>query len=583
MPRPAVVLFALASVAFPAAPVLAQAGAPAEELTQAEAQRIASYASYWDLVHVAETAPPEERARRDEAIRGARAMWQGRGPALARHFLASPPGSASNSAFFFLFRAAGDVSTATLLIEALPDPPQPSGGGLARDPGEIAVAVESMLRDDAIRAAPAVTASLQQALGVVRPRPGGGPTAALLIELLGRSGTAAALETLKGLARDPDPVVRAEALKALGRTGDPAAAPTLVEKLQADPDAAARANAAAAVPGAAVTSASATLRSALDRETSPEVVDAIVRSLEAIGALPAEPAACLAMANRVWDPDIARPLYTCWAATAIPTDLVTQATAAQWTVRALALETLARGPAPTPDVRERLLASAAEVLSNAISGVPAADSVSEGTAARAREAIWELSGRDMGVALATAGRVTPVSGRNPAVGQYGISLHLAARDAQEYARQRRPWQWIAAAAAAALTALLLLVRPLRPFAVSILLAIGLWTAWFSFQTDVRALPPLRLAFLTPSFIGLLVGGVVAGLATLFRTSRWVALLVLPITAAALAFTVSAVTRVQGWFPVGAAGWDLLADAIASALFAAPAALAASVIFLRRFR
>lgn len=581
MPRTAVVLVALASVLWSAAPAPAQGVATAQDLTQAEAQRIASYASYWDLVHVDDTAPPEERARRDEAIRGARAMWQGRGPALARHFLVKPPQSASNSAFFFLFRAVGDVPTATLLIEALPDPPQPAGGGLPRDPGEIAVAVESMLKDDALRAAPAVTASLQRALGQVRSRPGGRMTTGVLIELLGRAGTPAAIETLTGLAQDPDPAVRAEALKALGRTGDPAAASTLAQKLEADPDAAARANAAAAIPGTAATSASATLRAALDRETSPEVIDAIVRSLAAIDALPADPAACLAMANRVWDPDIAVPLYRCWAATATRDALVTQATGAPWTVRGLALETLARGPAPAPEVRERLLASAAEVLSNDISGVAAPDSVSEATAARARDAIWELSGRDMGVALGAADRVTPVSGRNPAVGQYGISLHLAARDAEAYARQRRPWQWIAAAAAAALTALLLLVRPLRPFAVSILLAIGLWTAWFSFQTDVRALPPLRLAFLTPSFIGVLVGGVVAGLATLFRTSRWIALLVLPITASALAFTASAVTRVQGWFPVGAAGWDLLADAITSALFAAPAALAASLLFLRR--
>src|SRR5437879_6078707 len=110
--------------------------AHAQELSAEEAQRAAPYYQYW------------QRVDSQGALRQAQMDFAGRGTALAQHFLHHVQASPGNTAFFFLFRAVGDVGTARLLIQALLDPPIPQGAPLGRDPGELSIAIEAVLGNE---------------------------------------------------------------------------------------------------------------------------------------------------------------------------------------------------------------------------------------------------------------------------------------------------------------------------------------------------------------------------------------------------------------------------------------------------
>lgn len=599
--------------------VLLPAPGRAQEMTVDEAQRAAPYYRYWELADATPPAPAEVQTRLRAAIREAEREFGGRGPALAQYFLRHMQASPGNTAFFFLFRAVGDVETARVLIKGLLDPPPIEGQGYGRDAGEIGVGLEALLKNDAVSVDPAVVAAMQDTLARARQRPEGGRVATTIVSLLGACRTPEATRLLESLASDADASIRFAAVSALGNRPSPSAGLTLQRSLTGDADPEARARAAESLARNASPEAAASLRASLTRETSPQVIDAIVRALTTLGALPQEPQPCLDMANRCWDVSVAQPLFACWRRAASRDELIDLATSGGWTARVLALQSLAgvsesqriqaaeprlvmpappaaggaagrsgalplmQRPAPDfspavldPALRDRLLQSAVEVLSRRTSAMPLPDTLSYSTAQVARDAFWNISGRDMPVALGFADRIVPVSGRHASAGSFGESADLASKDRVAYVRTRRPRQLIVAAVAAVAISPLLAVGRFRKLSLALILALGLWALWFSFQGDARELPPLRLAFLTVSCLAFLTAGLTAGSLTLLRTRRWLRVIAAPIVAGVGAFLVCGVTRWGGWFPVGSEGWELIFEPAACAILAAPAALLLSL-------
>ncbi len=433
----------------------------AQELSAAELQRAAPFYRYWGLVD----AP--DGGRLDAATREAQQEFAGRGPALARHFLHHVQASPSNTAFFFLFRAAGDVETAQMLMHALMDPPMLQGLVVGRDPGELGIAIEAVLGNEAVRTNPSVVAALDDTIRRARAQPGGGRVAQTAVGLLGKCGTPEAARLLEALASDPDRAIRAAAVEALGHSGSASVGQTLARSLASDSDAEARARAASAMAQSRPADAAASLQAALERETNPQVVDATVAALVRLKALPQNPSACLQAAGRCWDAFVAKPLFDCWSATATRDDLIQQATSGSWMMRALALHSLKDGSFEQA-TRVRLLQSSVEILSRNFSGLPAPNSVSDSIARLTRDAFWDISGRQMPVAIAFADQITPISGHYMSAGRFGESYDLASKDRRGYAAWRRPQQLLSAGLAALLICPLLMARRLQRAAVGLL-------------------------------------------------------------------------------------------------------------------
>ncbi|HJT90169.1 MAG TPA: hypothetical protein VJ732_20000, partial [Bryobacteraceae bacterium] len=242
----------------------------------------------------------------------------------------------------------------------------------------------------------------------------------------------------------------------------------------------------------------------------PKVIEQTVRALTALRALPQDPEACLRIAARCWEPSTAKPLFDCWRAKAPRAGLLAQATSASWTVRALALEASAETAAFDSATRDRLLRSAAELLSHDLSGVPAPNAVSYSTAQLARNALSQISGRNMAVALEYADRIVPLSGHHTFAGRFGESYDLAAKDPSAYADLRRGPQLLEAGLAALLAAALLAIPRTRRLAVALWAAAGVWCMFTLFETEAAQLPPPPLGYLTATCLALFSGGLTAG-------------------------------------------------------------------------
>jgi hypothetical protein len=320
-------------------------------------------------------------------------------------------------------------------------------------------------------------------------------------------------------------------------------------------------------------------------DPTPEDVQRILR------AQPPDPKACLALANRCWDPAVAEPLFECWLATASREDQIRQAASASWTVRGLALRALTQAPtslisalrtspgsAPLIEwsVGRILENSLAEILALEVSDFPAPNTISRETARQARDALWDLSDRNMTVALEAADRIKPISGRHISTGRFGESYDLASKDPRAYAARRRAWQLLACAVLAIVLAALRVVKAMRRVATALLVAVFLWAQWFSFQTDVRELPPPPLMFLTASFLAFVSAGLASGLTVRLRIPGWQRVAAAPLAAAAGAFLLCAATRAAGLFPSGNEGGQLFFEPTGSAVLAAAAALAISL-------
>jgi hypothetical protein len=319
------------------------------------------------------------------------------------------------------------------------------------------------------------------------------------------------------------------------------------------------------------------------QEPTPDEIQRVVRGQ------PADPQACLAMANRCWTPAAAQPLFDCWAATASREDLIRQAASAGFSVRALALRALTKAPTSTfkvlrgspgaaplieVSISGTLVASLGEILAHDLSDVPAGNAISPETARFARDALWDIADGNMTVALAQADKIKRISGRQMSVGRFGAWHDLASRDPQAYAARRRAWQMLIAGALATFFATLRIVKAARAVATAMLAAVFMWAAWFSFQTDVRELPPPPLMFLTASCLAFISAGLVSGLIARLRIPGWQRVAAVAPAAAVCAFLLCAGTRAAGLFPIGD-GSRLLFEPAGSALLATAAAAAIS--------
>lgn len=558
---------------------------PGQEVTFDEARRAAHYSEYWALAAASRTTA-SEADRLNAAIDDARKEFGGRGPALARYFVDHVQAAPGNASFHFLFRAVGDLETTRVLIDALLDPPPASPPRPARDREEIVLAIHAILKNEPIRNHPGVVAALDSALARSRRDPRGEDVSQIVIRLLAKCGAPEAPRRLRMLAKDPDRTIRVAAIQALAGSSQTATGRVLQAALTGDPDPGARARAAAALADGRMPVAAASLSASLAFETDRSVIDTIVSGLTTLGALPADRAVCLDLANRCWDPAVARAPFECWRATATRQELISQTRSASWPVRVLAFRALTWGavpPLPARDlggaVRPSLLRSMFQVLARPVSSRPAPGAIAEATARHAREAIWELSDRDMRVALDVAERMVPASGPDPSTGRFGEFADLAARDRQAYVSVLRPPQLMAAGAAAIVALLLLAVRALRKFAAAMLVSVAVWAAWFSFHPNVRELLPLPLAFLTVSSLGFLTAGIVSGLVGLVPVRGWIKVIAAPLLAGGCAYALCSYTRTHGLFPIGWEGAHPMSDALRSAVFGAPLALAISLGFL----
>jgi len=484
----------------------------------------------------------------------------------------------------------------------------------------MSIAIEAVLKNETVRTSPSVVGALEDTVKRAHQQLGGARVAAVAISLLGKCRTPEAARLLQQLATDSDRAIRAAAVEALGNAASSEAGQTVQGTLARDIDPNIRAQAAASLARSQSPEAVASLQAALIRETDPRVIDETVRSLTHLHVLPQDPMACLQVANRVWDASVAQPLFDCWRATASREELINQATSGSWTVRAFALHVLAEIPrsliqpivplvampsVPTPRsggdnnlastgtsvnpppvafptpvfepaTRDRLLQSCVEILSQNISGLPAPNSLSYSTAQLVREAFWEISGRNMVVALAFADRIVPIHGRYTSIGRFGESYDLASKDGAAYASLRRPRQLLAAGLAALLISPLLVLKRLRKLAAAMLASLCTWGAWSAFQTGVRELPPAPLFFLTVSCLAFLSAGLVAGAFALLPVREWVKVAAAPVIAGVCAYLICGFTRSTSLFPIESGGWELIFDPLGSALLAVPVALVLSL-------
>lgn len=259
----------IATIVVLAGLLLQPAVARAQEITAEEAQKVAAYDRYWELADAVPPASPDVQSRLAAAIREAEQEFGGQGPALARHFLRHVQASPGNTAFFFLFRAVGDVETARVLIPALLDPPLIDAQVYGRDAGEIGVGVEALLKNDALSVDPAIVAALQETLLRARQRPGGDRVATIIVSLLGACKAPEATRLLESLASDADASIRFAAVSALGSSPSASAGLVLQRALSGDADPEARARAAGSLAQSGSPEAAASLQASLARETQP--------------------------------------------------------------------------------------------------------------------------------------------------------------------------------------------------------------------------------------------------------------------------------------------------------------------------
>ncbi|MCI0409657.1 MAG: hypothetical protein L0191_14030, partial [Acidobacteria bacterium] len=511
--------------------------------------------------------------------------------------------------------------------------------GMGRDPAEIGSVIEEVLENEQVRTDPRIISALVEAVAAAKAKPKGiGLGAAQrAVSLLDRCRGPGAIQALQDFAQDPAPSIRALAVQALGKmevTPEEAGRiqtvtiETLARTLQSDPEADARLQAATSLANLGSAEGVEPLRTGLNVEKNPRVVDAIVAALERLNAPVVDPEACRRIVERCWEPGPCFPLFERWRASVAREAVIGAATTGPPIIRALALHSLAKasGPPreqflvrlkvpappigesapgsriianrpipiapPAPPVefdaatRARLLTSTVEILSHPPSFFPKGGAISEGTTQLAKDALWEVAERKIEVALPYADRIDPAYSRYASAGRYAASRDLYQRDAAGYLTYRRPRQFLAALLIALPFAILLLHRRTRRAAVLLVAAALGWGVWSLFVGGVRELPPPPLHFLTIACIAFLAAGSVSALlAFLSRTGPRLSWLrdgpgrggLAVIGAGGLAFAVCAWSRWHHLFPIGGEGWELIFDPLGSAILAAGAAMLLSLL------
>lgn len=571
--------------------------------------------------------------------REARALLPGRGPALARHFLLHERPPPSNDAYFFVFEALADPETALILIHALAAPlgeastaDKRSDAGArerVRDNFQIEVAIEAALVDDRVRNDPRVAQALIDTLARLRQQSWDPYYTQMAVGLLGRCSTSAATRALQQLATDGDAGLRRVAIQALGEmrrdlseknvaadAGQSSDIAVFMRTLTGDSDVAARAAAATALGDSNGTESITALRAALTRERQPQVIDAIVLALHKRAAPFADAAECRDLIARTWELAAARVLFACWHGGATRAELIDAATHGAPPLRVLSLESLTESPAPRasqvriagpltasrlhpgraaalqgtaiavlpgeiapaldPATQQRLLASAVEVLSLPSASTPVDDAmISAGAIAIVNDALWNIAGHDMPLALKYADRVTPASRRYSSVARYGASYSLWNKDQAAYIDYRRPRQMFSAVIVAAFLSVLLWWKKARRAGALLVIAVLSWALFTGGETDIAALPPPPLQWLSVSAIAFFSAGLSAALASVLsplpRYGTLAAVVkrgTLTMLGAALLAFVACVASRGRFFPIGSEGWELIFDPVGAALTAA---------------
>jgi hypothetical protein len=523
----------------------------------------------------------EEQARLD---------FGGRGVQIATHFLIHTGPRPSNDAFFFVLRAVGDPDTALTLIRALPAPPTHESGMLDRHFGEIAVAIEAVLTNEATRRNPRIVAALAESISTARNKPyGSGRHEALEgVRLIGMCRGVEAYRVLGRFATDPDQEIRTAAASALGQfepataaaAADPASpAQDLLRLLVTDPSPSVRRQAADSLGAVEEAAIDAGLRAALDAERDPRVVDGILGALRRRGTPVDDPNQCRDLIGRTWEAPVAQQMLDCWLRQGISREGLGQAALdGPPTQRAAALFTLTM-PAPLaarslvvdrsvqtglfePALRDRLLEAAVWVLSQE-------EVISASTRDTAEGALWNLSGGSMDRATAYADRVRPNTAR------FRASAALARADARAYDATRRPQQAVIALTIALASGLLMVRRSrLRRPALLLTISAAGWALWTFQSSGVRDLPPPPLQLLSVAALAFLSAGTTTAAAVLIPrrahnfSSMIIRFVLASITAAVVAGLICFATRSARLFPSDLGGWELIFDPLGAAILAA---------------
>lgn len=524
----------------------------------------------------------------------ARADFTGRGVEIADYFLIHTDARPPNDTYFFVLRIIGDTETALALIRALPNPPARESGILDRHFGEIGVAIEAVLTNDAAGGDPRVVEALEQAIAAAMRKPSGSgaPEALEAVRLLGHCRSAEAAAVLRRLAADGDAAIRTAAAGALGELGATRDIPpsermsptrNVLQLLSSDPNSQTRRKAAESAGLLDAPEVIPALQAALRMESDPRVVDAIVQSLRRRAAPVDDPIQCRALIGRTWEAVVAQQMVDCWTRSGVMHDALAEAALeGPATQRAAVLSrlgspqpqmrSLVRGrvPAASPDfdpaVRARLLDSAVWVLSQG-------DQISGSIRDAAEQAMWELAAREMATSLRYADRITPHAAR------FRASSALARADLAAYDATRRSRQAGIALLMALGIGLVMLVRPaLRRPAGLLAASVAGWVVWTLQASGVRNLPPPPLQLLSVGALACVSAGVAtAGAALLARRSsggRGAAAIrgVLTLVAAGvIGAMVCGATRNAGLFPIDMSGWELIFDPLAAMILAVVAA------------
>jgi hypothetical protein len=335
--------------------------------------------------------------------------------------------------------------------------------------------------------------------------------------------------------------------------------PAQVE-IQSNPDARTRAEAAKRLAKGGFPQAVELLRNVLRTEQAPLVVDAIVSALAALGAPVSDPAQCGELIGRCLDPKLAAVLFDCWRDARTPEEIYQAAISGPPVLRARAALALVQGsgqPLMDEGRRQRVQAS----LSDALSG----KGVAPGTAAILHQAVWEISGKNMAVAIRIADRIGSPEGRLAA------SVYLSQVDLNAYLAGRRLKQFLVGLAIAAAFAVLTIRPRLRRAGILLAASAACWALWAWVGRDARQLPPLGLSLLTTSFFGFLSAGLAAALAVWLPWEKvstgFVRILgkvgVVGSCAGILAALATLWTRNAGLFPILDQGWDTIVEPMAA--------------------
>lgn len=525
-----------------------------------------------------------------EARVEARRIFAGRGVAIAEHFLLHNDPVPRNDAYFFVLQALGEPDAALHLLRALPEPPRVESGPLDRHFTEIDALLGAMLENESVGSDPRVIAAVVEAVAAGRAKPYGVNVAEAAVELLGKCRGPQAVAALDGFAADPDAAIRTAAARALGwlrheglveRPAETVAEPRRVidalgRTLLHDGDTTARREAAESLGRLGLTEGIEPLRAALDREESPEAVDAVVYSLERLGAPLADPARSRDVAARCWEADAARPLFERWRATVSREMILRAAIEDPPTLRSLALDALVReakppavpapllepippppappGAAPVrvmiapvgslsapeprrsrpadldPVTTEALIASSVDLLGRELS---------RSTTDLAMNALWALVDEKAAEALRRTDEISDRAQR------FWASHGIHYRDPTGYDRYRRTRELLVAATMALPFVVLFFFAPARPFAVIGLAAVTIWGVTTFLDGSALTLPPWPYPISKVRFLATAAAAVAAGAALWLPRRRWLAAVLL---AGILFWIAYQQTRSIGFYP-----------------------------------